>query len=278
MKKMLVIACLGAALPLDAGVLRAAQARSTEAVVAAVSQYVEDYGKQFSAIVCQERQVQTLVKLDGRISKTRVLVSDLAYIKTGDNWILHSFRDVITVDGKPVRNRDDRLRKLFLEGKKNAVEQAQAIARESGRYNLGINRVGNSPLLPMMLLDPHLVDHFKFALFERTLTFEEQKSPTFLGVNINGRRGNLPAKGLMVIDAQTGAILSATLTAESREAPVSTTFTVTFEEEPTLKIRVPTTMTERYHFPAEPKEDHFESKATYSAFRRFQVTVNERIK
>jgi len=42
---------------------------------------------------------------------------------------------------------------LFLAGKRNPVEQARAIGQESGRYNLGINRVGNSPLLPIMLFD-----------------------------------------------------------------------------------------------------------------------------
>src|SRR5207342_1428082 len=129
-------------------------------------------------------------------------------------------RDVISVDGKPVRNRDERLRKLFLEGKKNAVEQAQAIAKESGRYNLGINRVGVSPLLPITLLDPHVVANFTFALAGSTLTFEEHKSPTYLSFSRNGRRGDLPARGSMVIAVQTGWIVSATLTAEAPEAPV----------------------------------------------------------
>jgi hypothetical protein len=271
------LACLGLCV-LISSTLGAAQSPSTETVVTAASQYVENYRKQFSAVVCEERQTQTLVKPDGRVSKTRVLVSDLTFVKTGDTWVLQSFRDVIAVDGKAVRNRDDRLRKLFLEGKKDAVQLAQAIAKESGRYNLGVNRTGNSPLLPIMLLDPHIVGNFSFTLLDRTLTFEEKKSPTFLGFTRNGRRGELPAKGSMVVDPATGAIQSATLTAESAGAPISTTFAVTYAEEPALKLRVPIGMTEHYHLTAKPKDDHFEMTATYSSFRRFTVATTEIIK
>jgi len=269
---------LCAGLAIVSSTVGAVQSPSTDAVVAKASQYVDNYRKQFSAVVCEERQTQTLVKPDGRISKTRVLVSDLTFVKTGDTWVLHSVRDVISVDGKVVRNRDDRLRKLFLEGKKNALQLAQAIAKESGRYNLGVTRVGNSPLLPIALLDPQIVANFSFGLVDQTLTFKETKSPTFLGATHNGRRSDLPAKGSMVIDTLTGAIQSATLTAEALEAIISTTFAVTYAEEPTLKMRVPTGMTEHYHFPGKPKEDHFESTATYSAFRRFAVTTSEIIK
>jgi hypothetical protein len=271
-------ACFAIALGITRVTVTGPQAPSTDSVVATASQYVENYRKQFSAVVCEERQAQALVKPDGRVSKTRILVSDLMFVRTADTWVLHSFRDVLSVDGKPVRNRDERLRKLFLESKRDAVDQAKAIARESGRYNLGIDRVGNSPLLPITLLDPHLVANFKFGLTDKTLTFEEQKSPTFLGFGRNGKRGDLPARGSMVIDPGTGAILSATLTAEAPEAPISTTFDVTYVEEPVLKMRVPIAMTERYHFPAKPKDDRFESKATYSSFRRFQVSVSEIIK
>src|SRR5262245_52860807 len=214
----LLLACLS----MVAGGPGAAQSPSTDTVVAAASKYVEEYRKQFSAVVCEERQTQTLVKPDGKISKKRVLVSDLTFVKTSDTWVLHSFRDVISVDGKAVRNRDDRLKKLFLDGKKNAVELARAIANESGRYNLGVERVGNSPLLPITLLDPHVVGNFGFTLTDRTLTYEEKKSPTLLGATHNGKRSDLPAKGSMVIDPLTGAVQSATLTAEGPATIIST--------------------------------------------------------
>lgn len=251
---------------------------NTPAAVTLASSYVENYLKELSAIVCEERQVQVLVKPDGRVSKTRTLISDVMFVKVGDAWMPHVFRDVISVDGKPVRGRSDRLQKLFVEHPKAAVAQAQAIAKESGRYNLGNTRAGNSPLLPILTLDPHLVSRFRFALNGETLSFEEQQRPTFLAFARNGRRGDLPARGSLVLDRATGRILSGTLTAESPEAPVSTTFTVSYQEEPSMKLLVPTAMTESYWLPAKPQDDRLEAKMTYSAFRRFQVTTTEIIK
>jgi hypothetical protein len=269
---------IGAASALTAAP-HAAQTPATDPVVATVSHYVEEFRKQFSALVCEERQTQKLIKPDERISKTREIVSDLMFVKVGSSWVPQVFRDVLSVDGKPVRNRDDRLRKLFVDGKKNAVEQAQAIAKENGRYNLGVSRAGNSPLLPILLFDPHIAGRFSFVVNGHTLTFSEEQSPTFMGFSRNGGpRGNLPAKGTMEIDPATGAVRAATLTAEAPDAPVSTTFVVTYAEEPALKMLVPTAMIERYHLPAKPRDDRFESKATYSSFRRFQVVVNEIIK
>jgi hypothetical protein len=276
MTRLAGVVCAG--LVIISNTLGAVQSPSTSTVVAAASRYAEDYRKQFSAVVCEETQTQTLVKPDGRISRKRVLVSDLTFVKTEDTWILHSFRDVISVDGKAVRNRDDRLKKLFLDGKKNAVQLAQAIGQESGRYNLGMSRVGNSPLLPISLLDPHIIENFSFGFASPTLTFEEKKSPTFMSFRRNGKRGDMPATGSMVIDPVTGVIQSATISAESPGAPLATKFTVTYAEEPTLKMRVPTTMTEHYHYPDKPKEDHLEATATYSSFRKFSVSTTEVIK
>ena len=75
-----------------------------------------------------------------------------------------------------------------------------------------------------------------------------------------------------------GTIESATLTAESPDAPVSTTFTVKYRDEPAVKMFVPAEMTESYWLPAKPKDDRLEATMTYSAFRRFQVTTSEVIK
>ena len=85
--------------------------------------------------------------------KLRELTSDFLLVRTSPSGA-QAFRDVIDVDGKPVRNREDRLRKLFLEQPKTAVEQARAIARESERHNIGMQRTGNSPLLPLRFLRP----------------------------------------------------------------------------------------------------------------------------
>ena len=262
-------AVLGAQSPPDAQV---------QAVVTAATNYVENYRQEFSAIVCEELQVQRLIKPNGSVSKTRTLVSDLMFVKVGDQWMQQPFRDVLSVDGKPVRNRDDRLRKLFVESQKNAVAQANAIAKESGRYNLGVNRVGVSPLLPINLMAPRLVGNFAFTLDGTTLNFREERSPTYLSYSQNGKRGDLPARGSLTVEPATGAILRATLTAEADGSPVSSTFIVQYREDPQVKLLVPVEMTEHYWWPAQPKAERYEGRVTYGSFRRFQVTVSEKIK
>lgn len=250
----------------------------TASAVELASNYVGRYLKDFSAVVCEERQTQTLIKPNGKVSKTRTIVSDLMFVKYGTSDLPIGFRDVISVDGKSVRDRSDRLRKLFVDNPKTAAEQARAITSESGRYDLANKGTGNSPLLPMFVLAPKLVGRFHFTLNDNTIGFVEELRPTFLAFSRNGKRGDLPARGSAVVDLAKGTVLSATLTAESTEAPVSTTFSVRYADEPAMTMFVPVEMAERYVTPAKPKDDHLETRMTYSAFRRFQVTTSEIIK
>ena len=90
------------------------------------------------------------------------------------------FRDVIAADGKPVRDRSDRLRKLFLDNPKTAVELARAVARESERFNIGLQRTGNSPLLPLFFLTSRVASGVRFATQGSRLTFQEFRSPSVL--------------------------------------------------------------------------------------------------
>ena len=66
-----------------------------------------------------------------------VLRSDFLLVKI-DNRRWLPFRDVFERDGRPVRDRQDRLTKLFLGGATNsALVQAEKIMNESARYNIG---------------------------------------------------------------------------------------------------------------------------------------------
>ena len=69
----------------------------------------------------------------------------------------------------------------------------------------------------------------------------------------------------MVIAAQTGRCSSATLTAEAPEAPLSTTFVVTYAEEPTLKMLVPTTATSAH--PRQAQRGSLREQGHLLAFR-----------
>jgi hypothetical protein len=269
------------ALALAAGPLIAAQSHdpATASAVAAATKYVERYMQEFSAIVCEEQQVQTMVRPDGRVAKTRRLVSDLAFIRIRADSRRHRvYRDVRSVDGKPVRNRDDRLKKLFLEGSRTAIDQARAIDEESNRYNLGVNRVGVSPSLPLRVLDADRVARFTFSLSGRTLTFDERLSPADPGFTEGGRRGNLTQHGSFVVDPETGAIEIATLMGKTADGRRGLSLVVRYVEDPKLKLHVPSPKEERYLNPDRPKDDHLEATSTFSSCRRFQVIVDEKIK
>ena len=239
--------------------------------------YVEAYERAFASLVSEERQVQKLVRADGRVKKTRELKSDFLLVKTSDAWA-QVFRDVIAVDGKPVRNREDRLRKLFLDSPKTALEQARAIARESERHNIGMSRTGNSPLLPLIFLHPRAAARSRFVLSGASLTFEEFQTPSVLSARRNGVRADLLARGAFTIDAASSRVLAGEFTALGPPGIYSVSLAVRYADDPQLKLMVPTAARERYWFEDKPKEDHLEVESTYSNFRRFQVTVGEQIK
>ena len=53
------------------------------------------------------------------------------------------FRDVFEVDGEPVRDRQERLARLFLSGDLSTAKQVEEIASQSARYNIGSNRANH---------------------------------------------------------------------------------------------------------------------------------------
>jgi hypothetical protein len=254
-----------------------APAVTLETLIDRAGRYVEQYEKAFSAIVCEERQVQRLLRPDGRIDKQRTLTSDFLLIKAGTDQML-AFRDAMSVDGKPVRNREERLRKLFVDNPRTAVAQAQAISKESSRFNVGPSRTPNSPLVPLHVLHPRAARGFRFALTLGGLTFEEFRSPSLVRQKTGGRTRDLLSRGSCIIEAETGRVLGVTLTAGGAGADFSVTLDVRYAEEPALKLLVPVEMREEVWRPAKPRDSRLVVVSSYSNFRRFQVTTEEQIR
>ncbi len=254
-----------------------APASATADIVAQAGQYVDAYVEAFSAVVSEEKQTQTLVRPDGRVHKTREITADFLLVRARGTWP-EAYRDVIDVDGKPVRNREDRLKKLFLDHPKTAPELARAIVEESGRYNIGVGRNGNSPLLPIIFLTPRVAEGVMFAGTAAALTFQEVRRPTVLRRRSGDGDHNLPAHGSFEIEPGTGRVLAAEFTADNADDRVSATYKVRYAIDPKLEISVPVEVTERYRQPAKPDEDVLEVRSTYSSFRKFQVTTGEQIK
>src|SRR5207244_1486582 len=123
--------------------------------------YVVELQQQLSGIVARERYIQ---KVESYLSHSRELVSDLLLVRPvgADRWV--QFRDVYEVDGKPVRDRNDRLAKLFLEPTRSTADQVHSIVAESTRYNIGnLQRTVNVPVMPLVFLDPRHQTRFTLS-------------------------------------------------------------------------------------------------------------------
>ena len=271
------LAAAAALLVVMAGALPRAQAAPD--IVAKATRYVDAYIDAFSAVVSEEKQVQTLSRPDGRVKKTRAITADFLLVRARGSWP-EAFRDVIEVDGKKIGDRQDRLRRLFLEHPTDARELADAIARESGRYNIGTPRKGNSPLVPLVFLTSGIAPGVRFEGTAGKLTFQEVRRPTVL--SRNGVH-NMPAHGSFEIDPATGRVLSAEFSADTSNAIVASddaaaAFTVRFGVDPAIQMSVPVEATERYTRPRKPDADVLVVRSSYSGFRKFEVTTEERIK
>jgi len=249
----------------------AAQTNRGDDLVAQATAYVVDFLDRFSNVVAEERYIQQTTSPRRR----RELKSDFLLVKPpgSDEWF--QFRDVFEVDGRPVRDRDERLAQLFVDEPRNALARANEVVRESARFNLesSIGTV-NKPLLAIAYLQPRYVARFWFTVGPidrsvgagvRLVQFEEWAKPTIL--RRASANGDLPSRGRMWIEGGTGRVVKTELRAG--EAEIVTTFAFDVD----LQVAVPVEMRERYL-----RLFEITGVATYGRFRRFEVRTEEQIR
>jgi hypothetical protein len=248
-------------------------------VLTRATRYVLDLLPALTNVVAEETYVQRTTSPN----RTRRLVSDYLLVRVNDTAVWTAFRDVFSVDDKPVRDRDQRLVRLFLDSPGTAVEQAQRITREGARHNLTNIGTINDPLLALAFLQPAYSARFRFLAPRQdramgpdvwTIPYQEFVVPTILKGNANR---DIPARGRYWVEGETGRILKTELLlgADSVRAGVmSIQIVTTFVLNDDLKLSVPAEMQESY-----PTRDGLISGvATYGRFRRFAVTVDEAVK
>jgi len=252
-------------------------------VLLRASAYVAGYVKSMTSVVSEERYEQTLFRRADSTSAglivTRTLVSDylLVAVSGSSQWL--PFRDVYSVDGVPVRDRSDRLLKLFVESPADAYNQALRIREESSRHNIGSGtRDTNVPTFALQFLSDELRGGFTFKLKSRerlndqetfVVEYLESSSPT---VVVGRQNEDVPSRGRFWIDPTDGRIMRTLL--ETRPNGGVNTLDVVYRHEPKLGILVPGEMSERRNAGAEVVE----GRATYSNFRRFRVDTTMEIK
>jgi hypothetical protein len=286
---ILIVLCLLRPWP-----LLAQEPPSTATVLARVASYVADYQKQMIGVVAEEYYRQNAVSLSrgGRQSRQfRELRSDLLLVKlpTEEQWL--QFRDVFEVDRKPVRDRDERLYKLFVTPTPghDARAQAETIQEESSRHNIGpVRRTINMPILALLFFEAsqHANIQIEKLVAENSrrfeplaraehvwrLGFQETGTPTL----VRGAAGkDIPSRGEIWVDSTTGRILQTELISEDGVV-ITSTIEVTYGTAPGFTLLLPAEMRELYR--VRVNESRIDGRATYSKFRQFTVTTTEKPK
>ena len=260
---------------------------SEKALTSAAVNYVTEYEKQFAFLIADEEYRQTLFDADGRKSKTRLIKAELflTYLPADGEWI--AVRDVIEVDGEPVKDRED-LRALL--AKRDQIRLVKELTSRNARYNLGrVERNFNEPTLPLLLLDAKRTPRIKFDRKRVTreddvtlavLAFEEREPPTLVATP---NEGAVRAKGEFLLDAATGTVRR-TLFQLTRPG-IDVKLETAYVKDEKLKLWLPSVFTERYQsgsniggirlssYAARASRELVECEAKYTNYRRFEVTA-----
>jgi len=263
-----------------------------ETVLARAAAYVTDYQTRLAGIVAEEHYRQNVTGTQRRGGPTtrqfRELRSDLLLVQTGTGGSWLQFRDVFEVDRKPIRDRDQRLYKLFVGASTDAAKQAEAIQAESSRYNIGpIMRTINMPVLPLVFFDRANQPHFEFAkgkpgsvkrfagmAAEADIWLIEYREAVKGTVARGANDKDIPSHGRVWIDSATGRLLRTELISEDTE--VRAMIDVSYRIEAGLELLVPAEMRETYEL--RRTQSRIDGRAEYSRFRQFTVTTSEKPK
>jgi hypothetical protein len=220
---------------------------------------------QFSDVVSEEEYDQRFT-----ISKRkRSLKSDFMLVAyPGRTELVMMFRDVREVDGKPVRDKQDRITKLFLEPFNNAIRRAQDIQRDGLRLSVDNGRLMD-PLAVVTYLQAQYQGGFRFSLGDLAASL----GPDIREISLTPipARGKVAKPARAWVSEATGEIVKTELRSGfGARAEVTTT---TFGLDPALKIRVPLEMRDEI-----PRgSDDFIGTAKYSNFRRFDVRTEAEV-
>ena len=244
--------------------------------------YLERFIERFTNVVAEERYVQ---EVNGRLApgrfvaggQRRDLRADFLLVRPEESSEWLPFRDVFEVDGVAVRDRDERLARLFIKPWNTAIEQADQIAADSSRYNLGpLTRNFNNPALALAILQVQHRSRLRCALDKRDaatgpqvwiVECVETGRPTF----IRGEKGrDIPSSCRYWINVESGEILRTEVALEDQVAGVR--LATTFRKDNGFDVNVPAEMREEYNLSDGRK---IRATATYGRFRRFEVSATE---
>jgi hypothetical protein len=258
-------------------------------VLSSAMRYTMNYEQRFALLAADEHYEQQILRPPnpgnnlsrsnpgggmqaGGPMSTQDIKSDFLLVQLGgdgEGWM--PFRDAYEVKGKKLRDRDDRLLKLFTSGDKGRFDKAAQYSSESAKHNLGnVTRTINIPTLAMMFLHPRVNERFEFVdggeetvngRILRKALYKEVARPTLIKTT---RNRDLALTGTLWIDPFTGTVVKTDLNAA--DPVVRCEVTVTFRRDEALDLWVPEKMDEFYK--AYSGLDDILATATYSNVRR----------
>jgi hypothetical protein len=300
-RALLASAAVAAFVTAACELVAASQEKTTlEQVLVRAGAYVDEFQRQLSNLVAEETYVQEVVpamEFNARGSvryQRRTLKSDLLLLRPEHSITWVQFRDVFEVDGKPVRDREERLSALFLTPTAMSADRVNAIRAESARHNIGnIERTLNVPVLPLVVLSPRLQPRIRFKIDDvrekRVATTDLPASPNFRVstemwvIQFEERTGptivrtlkgaDIRSRGRFWIEPASGRVLMSEMITENDN--VRAQVNVSYQSEPLSGLLVPIEMRESYK--SRGYSATIYGEATYRRFRRFQVEVDERL-
>jgi hypothetical protein len=267
----LSLAALGAAPPPGVG---------AQDAVALARQYLEAWRAELAAVVAEEQYEQARSVWAGtprmrywREVETRTTRSDVLLLRAPAQEAWLSFRDVFEVDGRAVRDREQRFDQLFRTSNAQVATDASRIANESARFNLGrVARNVNSPTTALVFLQSPYVERLKWSLDSRAtrddtrvwlLRFEQNSAPYAVT-----ERGGHPvrATGRVWLEPGIGRILETEVFL--RGTAVTSRVITRYAAMAAENVFVPVRMEDDYEMPG---RERVAGKATYINHRRFQT-------
>ena len=282
---LLVVLLMGASAPAPKRL--PAQEPPLAAVLARATSYVDALHEQLIGVVMEERYEQ---RVSGGFSDSgprRVtLRSDYLLVRIEGSARPYGFRDVFEANGRPVRDREERLTQLFLSPTVTMSRRIEGVLRDSARYNVGsVARTTNTPTLPLLFLTSSHRPRFDFERTDATAPELDMDEPdgasgvwvidyreTSPGTVIRRRGGeDMPAAGRYWVEPATGRVLLTELVLAADR--VNSNITTRYAENETMGHSVPVEMRERYV--NWTRRQRVNGTAVYTRFRRFQVRVDE---
>jgi len=233
-----------------------------------------------SSIVAEEDYIQRASGSGGQGPLTRRLKSDVALILDDRvGWLV--FRDIVEVDGRPLREREERLSRLFTEP--DALARAKRMVAEGARFNLSpagtqFDRTINVPGTSLRFLIPRNQRRSDFQVRWVTmngrrmarLLFAERERPRLIA-----SPDNAAASGSATIDPETGAVWETVLSI--RTGSIDASVRTTYGPVPSFTAYMPLKMEEVYVLGlagAQMNGPTVDGTATYRNFRSFRVSVD----